>query len=79
MIVRNVIVCVLFLIAGIVIGVVYTAPIKTKPLWINQEIRERVFLACSRGPNLDCGKQAKLIATVGNDSGEILFRPREDK
>lgn len=49
----------------------------TKPLWINQEIRERVFVACARNAGVDCGEQAKQIATVGNQSGEILFRPKE--
>lgn len=58
---------------------------KTKPLWVNQEIRERVFLTCVSGLKTNnpdvvnaCNNQAKELSTVGNEAGEILFRPRKD-
>lgn len=70
-------------IAGFMFGLITGVIVKgygsrdVKPLWINQEIRERVFVACARNAGVDCGEQAKQIATVGNQSGEILFRPKE--
>lgn len=62
---------------GVWIGMIAKPDVNVKPLWVNQEIRERVFIACARNAGVDCGEQAKQIATVGNQSGEILFRPKE--
>jgi hypothetical protein len=63
-------------VSGLTAGLIYNNR-DVKPLWVNQEIRERVFIACARNAGVDCGEQAKQIATVGNQSGEILFRPKE--
>lgn len=70
--------CLLCATGGVLIGHMYNTT-GTKPLWVNQEIRERVFLECSRAVSgVDCGEQAKQLATVGNVSGEVLFRPRKN-
>lgn len=78
MIVRNIIAtCFATFLTGVFVGYYINDSPSTKPLWINQEIRERVFINCSRVAGINCGEQAKQIATVGNQSGEILFRPKE--
>ena len=75
---RNIIAtCIATFLTGVLVGYSFSRPHNVKPLWINQEIRERVFVACARKAGVDCGEQAKQIATVGNQSGEILFRPKE--
>lgn len=77
--VRNIIAtCIATFLTGVFVGYSFSSSHNVKPLWINQEIRERVFVACARNAGVDCGEQAKQIATVGNQSGEILFRPKED-
>jgi hypothetical protein len=75
---RNIIAtCIATFLTGVFVGYSFNNPHNVKPLWINQEIRERVFVACARNAGVDCGEQAKQIATIGNQSGEILFRPKE--
>lgn len=78
MTIRNIIAtCIATFLTGVFVGYYFNGSHNVKPLWINQEIRERVFVACARNAGVDCGEQAKQIATVGNQSGEILFRPKE--
>lgn len=76
--VRNIFFYILVFAFGIWLGMIIKPQMNTKPSWVNQEIRERVFVACTRNAGVNCGEQAKQIATVGNQSGEILFRPRKD-
>lgn len=86
MTIRNIIAtCIATFLTGVFVGYYFNGSHNVKPLWINQEIRERVFASCISELPDDaswvsiprCGEQAKQIATVGNQSGEILFRPKE--
>lgn len=78
---------------GLIVSVAYAlglfmSDMLDKPaskLYVNQELRQEAFLACVKSlpanastPSINaCSSEAERLATTGDDSGKILYRPKQ--